>query len=133
MKSAYLSNRALRSLNRFGDIIIPRNGQFPSFSEYGGLEHIDKLIGYAPQDDIADLNTLMTILSFMPTLVFRIIIKMCTNAAEKNGPLSSLLRQLNLAIRGLIFSCYYSERPGRNYNGVHPTELINSSINRVID
>ena len=44
MTSSYFSKGALKALNRFGDILVPANGDFPSFSEYGGLEHIDKMV-----------------------------------------------------------------------------------------
>lgn len=133
MKSAYLSNLALKSLNRFGDIFIPKNGEFPSFSEYGGLEHIDKMVAYAPQDDIKSLNLLLTILAFMPTFVLKWIVNKTTTAYKSNGPLAPLFRQLYYALRGLIYGCYYSERPGSNYKGKDPVEIINFSINRVID
>ena len=133
MKSSCFSKRALKTLNRIGDIYIPRNGEFPSFSEYGGIEHIDKLAGYAPVDDIGDLNMLLGVLGFMPGFVLRFIVHLCAKSPDSNSPISPLLRQLNLAFRGLIFGCYYAERPGSNYNGKDPVELINFSINRVTD
>ena len=37
MTSKYLSNSALKAINRIGDLMIHRNGEFPSFSEVGGV------------------------------------------------------------------------------------------------
>lgn len=133
MTSAYFSKRALKALNRFGDIIIPRNGDFPSFSEYGGLEHIDEFVSYAPSDDISDLNTVLGILQFFPTFILRFIVKLLAGSQDRGGPMASLLRQLNLAIRGLVFACYYAERPGSDFKGKDPVDLIGYSINRVRD
>lgn len=133
MTSAYLSPKALKTLNRLGDILIPRNGDFPSFSEYGGLEHVDKMVAYAPQDDIADLNMVLTLLAFAPGFVLKVLVRAMTNAQESNGPLAGLLRQLNLAIRGIVFACYYAERPGGQFSGKDPVDVIGFSINRVRD
>ena len=52
---------------------------------------------------------------------------------DNNGPLGMPLRLLNLAIRGLVFACYYAERPGSNFHGKDPVEIIDFSINRVVD
>ncbi len=131
--SAYFSPRALKALNRLGDIMIPANGEFPSFSQYGGLEHIDKMVSYAPSDDIGDLNTVLGLLQFMPTFALRQLVKRMSDAEDNNGPLGMPLRLLNLAIRGLVFACYYAERPGSNFNGKDPVEIIDFKINRVVD
>ncbi len=133
IRSAYFSRRALKALNRLGDIIIPANGDFPSFSEYGGLEHIDKMVCYAPVDDIGDLNKALGLLQFMPTFVLKSLVKRMSNSADNNGPLGMPLRLLNLAIRGLVFACYYAERPGSEFNGKDPVAIIDFSINRVMD
>jgi len=133
MKSVYFSNRALKTFNRFGDILLPKDGDFPSFSEYGGIEHVDKIVAYAPESDISDLNTVFGILSFMPNFVLKFVIILCANAATKNGPIAPLLRQLNMGIRGIIFACYYAERPGKQFNGKDPIDIIGYDMQRVVD
>ena len=133
MESVYFSKGAIKTFNRFGDIVLPKDGDLPSFSEYGGIEHIDKIVAYAPSDDIADLNTVFTILNFMPTFVLRLIIVLCASAPRRNGPLAPILRQLNFAIKGLVFSCYYAERPGANFKGKDPCDVIGYDMKRVID
>jgi len=133
MTSAYFSKSALKALNKFGDILIPKNGEFPSFSEYGGLEYIDQMVSYAPMDDIGDLNMVLSIFNFLPTFILRFLVGLMAKSQKMGGPLAPLLRQLNLAIRGLIFACYYSERPGSDFNGKDPVEIINFEINRVVD
>lgn len=131
--SAYFSPRALKALNRFGDIMIPGDEELPSFSQYGGLEQIDKMVAYAPIEDINDLNMALGLLQTMPTFALRILVKQMSNSAEMRGPLGTGLRLLNLALRGLIFACYYAERPGKNFNGKDPTEIIGFEVNRVVD
>ena len=133
VKSAYFSPRALRALNRLGDLLIPSNGEFPSFSDYGGLEHIDNIVAYAPIDDINDLNSVLGLLRWMPTFALRYLVRLMAGSADNRGPLGAPLRLLNLAIRGLVFGCYYAERPGSDFRGKDPVDIIGFSINRVLD
>jgi hypothetical protein len=133
MESVYFSKSAIKTFNRFGDIVLPKEGEFPSFSEYGGIEHIDKIVAYAPADDIADLNTVFTLLNYMPTFVLKLIIVLCTSAPNRNGPLAPIFRQLNFAIKGLVFSCYYAERSGAEYKGKEPADIVGYDMKRVID
>jgi len=133
MTSTYFSKSALKALNKFGDILIPKNGEFPSFSEYGGLECIDQMVSYAPVDDIGDLNMALGIFNFLPNFILRFLVSLMAKSQKMGGPLAPMLRQLNLALRGLIFACYYSERPGSDFSGKDPVEIINFEINRVVD
>ena len=54
MASTYLSNSAIKGLTRIGDILVPGNDEFPSFSAFMCMDHIDGLVSYAPADDIKD-------------------------------------------------------------------------------
>ena len=111
--------------------MIPKNGEFPAFSEVGGLEYIDDLVGYAPADDIKDLGLLLGILSFMPNFILNWLINRMEGAQYSNGPLSPIFRQLDFGLRGLIFSCYYTEKVGSGYKGAKPLDIINWEIKRV--
>jgi hypothetical protein len=133
MRSAYFSQSALKALNRLGDILLPANDGFPSFSKYGGLEHIDKMVCYAPIEDISDLNAALGIFNLLPTFLLRFLVRFMARAQNRKGPLATIFRQLNLAIRGLLFACYYAERPGSGFEGKDPAEVINFHINRVGD
>ena len=133
MTSKYLSNSALKAINRLGDLMIPRNGEFPSFSDVGGLEYIDDLVSYAPPADIKDLNLLLTILAFMPTFVLRWLLGRMEKSMESTGPLSSLFRMLDVGLRGLIFSCYYTEKIPASYKGKKPLDIIGFGLTRVED
>lgn len=133
MKSKYFSNGALKALNRIGDLLIPKNGEFPAFSEAGGLEHVDELAASAPTDDIKDLNLVLGILAIMPGFILKWVVNKMENAQYSNGPLSSIWRQLDFGLRGLIFSCYYTEDLGSTYTGPKPLDIIGYSITRIED
>ena len=133
MQSNYFKPAALKGLNRIGDVFIPRSGDLPSFSEFGGIEHIDDVIAYAPKEDIAILNLVLKIFSFLPQGMLRWTADQMVAASYKDGALAALLRELNIGLKGILFSCYYSGKAGSSYAGKNPLDVIGYSVNRVED
>jgi hypothetical protein len=133
LRSNYLSPSALKGLNRIGDILCPGDGEFPSYSTVGCIEHVDIALEYAPAADIKDLGLLLSILSFMPTFVLRWLVNQMADSHDSDGPLSPTFRQLDFGLRGIIFGTYYSGRSGSNYKGPNTHELVGFSINRIED
>ena len=131
--SKYFSTAAIRGVNRIGDVMIPRNGSLPSYSEFGGAEHLDDLLAYAPEKDIKDLNLILSILSFMPRFVLRWLVTKMTKSHHAGDGISVVFRQLDLGLKGLILSTYYTEKSGSNYTGKAPLDIIGYSINRIYD
>lgn len=133
MQSNYFRPAALKGLNRIGDVFIPGSGDMPSFSEFGGIEHIDDVVACAPEEDIASLNLVLGILSFLPQGMLRWAAHQMVAASCKDGALAALLRQLNIGLKGILFSCYYSGKGGSSYAGRDPLDVIGYSVNRVED
>ena len=50
---------------------------------------------------------------------------------DSEGIIASTLRQLNLGLRGLCYSTYYSEFTNPAYKGRTPMEIIDYKVNRV--
>ena len=126
-----LSNTAKKTLNRIGDIICPKNEEFPSYSEYGGIEFVDDMLSTAPASDISDLNLLLTVLAVVPNGVLRWLVKSSGESHNKEGMIATLFRQLDFGLKGIILSTYYSGIKTSTYNGKMPTEVIGFSINRM--
>ncbi len=134
MKSKYFNARALAGLNRIGDVLLPNSDGLPSFSEYGAIEHVDDLVAYAPADDIATLGTVLAVLSWLPEgMLHWLAGKMSTATPSSTGMMASLYRQLNMGLRGILFSLYYSGRPGAAFSGKDPLEVIGYEPNRVVE
>jgi hypothetical protein len=133
MKSAYFSKKALKGLNRIGDILVPGENDFPSFSGYNCIEHVDDLLAFAPADDVKDLGMVLALLNYLPKFLLVKLVKTLATAPVNTGPLGTVLRQLNMGIRGIVFSLYYSEKPGTGYSGTDPEKIIGFSLNRVRD
>ena len=128
-----LSNQAQKTLNRLGDIMCPRNDDFPSYSELGAIEFVDGLLQYAPEKDIKDLNMLLAVLAVCPTGLLRGLVKKMNNSHNGKGGASILFRQLDFGIKGIVFSTYYCGKRPSNYKGKLPTEIIDFSLDRIED
>ncbi|GIV32926.1 MAG: hypothetical protein KatS3mg031_0461 [Chitinophagales bacterium] len=130
---AQLSTKAKKTLTRIGDILLPRNGDFPSFSETGSVEYVDELTRYAPESDMHDLNIVLVLLGFMPDSVLRWLVRKMGKAHHHEGVAGSLLRQLDYGLRGLIYSCYYSGKTSPQFSGKNPLDVIDFKITRIED
>ena len=113
--------------------MIPKNGEFPSYSEVKGLDYIDDIVSYAPESDISDLNMVLSILGFMPSFVIKWFVdKMAkSHENEERGGISVIFRQLDFGIRGIIFATYYTEKTSPSFKGKKPVDIIGYSINRI--
>ena len=131
MKSQYFWKSTLHGLNRIGDVFIPHSADLPSFSEFGGIEAIDTVIAYLPEEDIASLNIVLTVFSVMPTSFLRWLVRTMEESLDKTGEIPALLRQLNLGLRGIVFSCYYSGVGGTTSKSENPLDVIGYQLNRV--
>lgn len=131
IESQFLGPRALKALLRFGDIMCPKNNDFPSYSECGCIEHVDKMIAFVPPSDLKDLNMALSALSFMPDAVLKWLLNKTGNSHTSKGGLSSTFRQLDFGLKGIIFGTYYSGMVGKNYKGVKPTDVIEFQLNRM--
>lgn len=110
--SAYFSPRQLGALNRIGDVLLPANGDFPAFSHTGALAHIDEMMAPAHPDDIRDLKAVLLLLSFMPAAVLAFLLRRCMAAHSQSHALAVPLRQLDIGLRGIVYSLYYANQCG---------------------
>lgn len=129
--SKVLGPAEINAFNRIGDLMIPGNGEFPSFSELGCVEHIDDVVAYAPQEDIKDLAGVLRILNACPTFVLRFVVMLTSNSSRLPGPVGALLRLLDMGLRSVVVTLYYSGKSGKEYHGKTPLELIGYELNIV--
>jgi hypothetical protein len=108
MTSRYFTSAQLQIINRIGDIIAPGDGVLPRFSECGLVEHIDRMVAYLPPSDIASLRLLANVLRFAPDFAIRLMLKLTSLDQHFPGSIGANLRKLDIGLRGIIFSLYYS-------------------------
>jgi hypothetical protein len=61
---ATFSKQAVKGIQKIGDVFLPGNQEFPSYSKAGGTYKLNDIIQYAPDGDIQDLNMVLIIFSF---------------------------------------------------------------------
>jgi hypothetical protein len=127
------SKRAIKGIVKIGDIYCPKNGEFPAYSEVAGIQKLDDLVINVPEDDFSGLNLVLIILSFFPKGMLNWIIGLFQKSMDNpsEGILPSTFRQLNLGLRGLCYSTYYSEFTNPSFKGKTPLAVIDYHINRV--
>jgi hypothetical protein len=132
---ASLSNQAIKGLCKIGDVFLPGNSEFPKYSEVAGTYKLNDLVQYAPEEDIASLNLVLIIFSLLPMFVIRWLVgKMGeAQASGKEGLIPTTLRQLDLGLRGLLYSTYYGEFTNPDYKGKTPMQIIDYSLTRIED
>ncbi len=123
--SRYLSKREIKGLRKIGDIIIPRNGPFPSFSETGCLQHVDDAVAYLDPIDLKDLKSFLAVASFLPGFMIKLVLRLLEWGTF------SLLRMGNLGIRGVVYSLYYSNKTATDYKGTKPHEMIGYQVKTI--
>lgn len=103
------SELSLKGICKTGDLIIPGNGEFPSFSESGFLDHLGRMSHYMNEDDREGLKLLTTLLGLMPVFGVSWILKLSSLHSHFPGIIGSTLRQINIGLRGVVFTLYYSD------------------------
>ena len=108
MTSKYFGHLQTRGLNKLGDVIIPGEGIFPSFSSTGFASQVDRMLDYMYEDDREGLTLLMTLFAFMPSFFIRWIVLLSEKNAIFPDLIGAPLRMIQLGLKGLVLTLYYS-------------------------
>jgi hypothetical protein len=125
LKSEFLSQREIKALLKIGDIIVPENDPFPSFSKSGCIYHVDEAVGNLDPGDLSDLKLFFKIISVMPSFIVKFVLKLM------NSLPIGLLRLGNLGIRGIVFSLYYSSKTTPDYKDKRIHDIIGYNVSIV--
>jgi hypothetical protein len=108
MVSQILSLSERKEIERIGDILAPGDDLLPRFSACGFAEHADRMLLYLPGDEVARLRLFLRFTRFLPLWALRAVLK--ATALDRFLPnfAGSRLRKLEMGLRGLVFSLYYS-------------------------
>lgn len=128
MSSTLFSTRQLQGLCKLGDIVLPGQGAFPAFSSTGCVEHVDALLGTAHPDDVRDLGWLLLVIHYLPGFAVEWIVRLADSADRWPALLAPLLRTLNIGIKGVVFSLYYSGYHRATYQGKTGLDAIDYHV-----
>lgn len=127
LTSTLFSVRQLKGLQKLGDVIMPGGKEFPSFSETGCIAFVDTAMGSAHPDDIRDFGFLLLFFYVAPVKVIHWIVKLADNADYFPAAIATLLRKLNIGIKGVVVSLYYSGKTGLGITH-NPLDTIDFSL-----
>ena len=83
--------------------------EFPSFSNSEFIEYLGRMSHYMTEDDREGLKLLSTLLGLMPRFKIRFLLYFVSLHHYFPSPIGSILRQINIGLRGVIFTLYYSD------------------------
>ena len=107
--SKHLSTRHLKGLTKVGDVLVPGDGDMPSFSQTGCLVHMDRIADHLYADDRQGVGTLLTLFYLLPKPLIALLLALTERDHWFPGPLATGLRLVNLGIKGIVFTLYYSD------------------------
>ena len=122
--SKYFSQNQLLGLVKVGDVILPGTDVSPSFSAIGCIDHVDRMAAYLNPDDLNGLQMLLAIFRYAPKWAIRLLMTLCLKNERFPGFMGAALRTVDLGIKGLVMSLYYSNLPGDAYQGKKIFEII---------
>lgn len=105
--SRYLSARELSALNRLGDILCPGDAQLPRFSATGAVSRFDDMADYMVVSDRDDLKTLLSVFSFLPDVVIRVMLAVFAVMERLPGPPGALGRLVMFGLKGVVTTLYF--------------------------
>lgn len=127
MKSAsrWLTPRQYRGLERLGDAYCPGDDALPAFSALGCGEHVDRVLEYMPEADRNSLKGLLAACSWLPSRLLRVGLDLLERFAPRAPwPMGGGLRFLQMGVKGLVMTLYYSGSCGREYRGATPYDVL---------
>lgn len=122
--SKYFNHPQLLGLQKAGDVILPGTDLSPSFSATGCIEHVDRLAAYLSEDDLGGLRVLLRLLRRAPKWSIRLLLTACRANARFPGFLGTALRTIDIGLRGLVTSLYYSNLTGAGYQGKKVFDVV---------
>ena len=115
--SQYLTPGRLRGMLKMGDIIIPGGDGLPSFSQSGTIRDLDRVLDGLDRDDRENLLLLFGVLGVFPSPLSRLVIAMTKLHKALPTRVGAFLRFLELGVKGIFFSLYYSDKTIRGQIG----------------
>jgi aldehyde dehydrogenase (NAD+) len=115
-----LTRAQLAGLLKLGDVMIPGDGDMPSFSASGCARHADRMIAHMNDADREGVTVLLGIFRFLPRPAVRGILRLTERHAAFPDAIASPLRMLNIGLKGTVMTLYYSglDEPGAILRGI---------------
>lgn len=109
MISQHLDARQLRGLLKVADVFVPGQGALPSFSRSGFVREVDRIVSYMARKDRDEFLALLRVIAILPRFLVRLVVAASASDRWFPRPIASQLRLLNIGLKGVAYSLYYSD------------------------
>lgn len=107
--SRHLNAAQMRGLAKVGDLVVPGDDVMPSFTQSGSLAEVDRMLDHMTDFDRDGVKLLLTLFCWLPRFVGSAILWVSEHDRSLPGPLGAACRMVNLGIKGVVMSLYYSD------------------------
>lgn len=107
--SRWLSPAQRAGLEKLGDVVIPGDGDLPSFSAAGCLDHADEFMDSLAPADRQGLAALLTLARVLPRRAIPPLLTLLERWAQVDGVLGAAPRMALLGVKGIVMTLYYSD------------------------
>jgi len=104
-----LKKSHLKGLERLGRVVMPPDSDFPSFDEIGAEEYVNRMVDYMYEDDRSSILFILKMFSITPLFKIRWFMSLIETGSKWRGMAGAPFRMLQIALKGLIFTVYYSD------------------------
>ena len=104
-----LTKSHLKGVEKLGKVVMPDNSDFPAFSDIQAEKYLNRMIDYMYDDDRSAILVILKLFSIMPLFKIRWTMSRIETGSKWQGMLGAPFRMLQIALKGLIFTVYYSD------------------------
>jgi hypothetical protein len=99
----------IKGMEKLGKVVLPADGDFPAFSDIQAKKYLNRMIDYMYEDDRSSLLIILKLFSILPLFMINWIMHFIERGARWKGMMGAPFRMLQIGLKGLIFTIYYSD------------------------
>jgi len=99
----------IKGLHKLGKVVLTDFPGFPAFNQTEPEKQINRMVDYMYTDDRQAILVILSLFSVLPLFVIRWKLSFIDLAAKWKGMPGVPFRMLQIALKGLIFTLYYSD------------------------
>ena len=99
----------IKGMLKLGSVMLPTSDKFPDFKSINPEKYMNRMIDYMYEDDRGALLIILQILAISPRFIIKGLLNLIVWGSTWNGMAGAPFRMLQVALKGIIFTIYYSD------------------------
>lgn len=108
-KTTMFTKSHLKGVEKLGKVVIPNDSDFPAFSDINAEKYLNRMVDYMYEDDRSAILVILKLFAIMPLFKIKWTMSLIESGAKWKGMIGAPFRMLQIALKGLIFTVYYSD------------------------